>query len=274
MLSAKSSLSWIHLKFQIFLQFSFFTFFCLHFFTFFFKKFHYFFKKMVKKFSALDVKINTALRKPKTAKGRRYLKNREPKLNENDKMVSFIRGSQTGQKVDIFLKDFCNSMKPYARIFSRHETRITFPTDSGPTGYGRLEEISEMFDSSLMVFGCKSKKRPFRIIFYRMFGHKVKIPLFLHSLRVYLVCLLHSFRVYFLCLLHSFRVYFFQVLDFQDLTVVNYKSSSEFSNVEKPKHGSKPLVIFQVENYFFLKNNSRNIIPGTFFLYSILQKKL
>ena len=240
MLSAKSSLSWIHLKFQIFLQFSFFTFFCLHFFTFFFKKFHYFFKKMVKKFSALDVKINTALRKPKTAKGRRYLKNREPKLNENDKMVSFIRGSQTGQKVDIFLKDFCNSMKPYARIFSRHETRITFPTDSGPTGYGRLEEISEMFDSSLMVFGCKSKKRPFRIIFYRMFGHKVKI---LHFFYTRYECIWCVFSTRFECIF--FRFWIFKIWPWSITNLpLNFQTWKNQNTGPNPSWYSRSKIIF------------------------------
>lgn len=105
--------------------------------------------------------------KPKTQKGRRFLQNREAKLEENTKRVMLIRGGKTSEMVTQAMKDISILKKPNATMF--HKRNILRPFEDQSS----LEFFSQKTDASLMVFGSHSKKRPNNLVFGSFFDSHI-----------------------------------------------------------------------------------------------------
>lgn len=105
--------------------------------------------------------------KPKNARSKRALQNREPKVEENPKQAIFIRGSSTNQTVNTALSDLCSLKKPYSIMFSKKNNIHPFDDQSS------LEFFSQKNDASLFTVGTNSKKRPNNLVFVRMFDYQV-----------------------------------------------------------------------------------------------------
>ncbi|RUS29144.1 Brix domain-containing protein [Jimgerdemannia flammicorona] len=105
--------------------------------------------------------------KPKNARVKRALKNREAKVEENTKTAMFIRGSQTSKIVNDALSDLYLLKKPDAVNFTKKNQ--IHPFDDETT----LEFFSQKNDASLMLVGSHSKKRPHNLVFVRMFDNQV-----------------------------------------------------------------------------------------------------
>lgn len=140
-------------------------------------------------------------RKPKTAKGRRILRERAPKLHENPKKSITLRGLKSTPEILQLLEELHGLRMPLDTLYAKkHEIH---PFENGEA----IEKMCTKLDSSLFAMGSKSKKRPFRLVFGRLFDSKI--------------------------------------LDMQEFKVSNYMNSRKFSAKELPMLGSKPLVIFQ-----------------------------
>jgi len=107
------------------------------------------------------------INKPKTQKGRRFLANREGKLEENTKRVMLIRGGKTSETVTQALKDIFVLKKPNAAMM--HKKNILRPFEDQSS----LEFFSQKNDASLMVFGSHSKKRPNNLVFGCFYDHHI-----------------------------------------------------------------------------------------------------
>lgn len=105
--------------------------------------------------------------KPKTQRGKRFLVNRESKIHENTKSVMLIRGGKTSEMVTQALRDINSLKKPNASIF--HRKNILRPFEDQTS----LEFFSQKGDSSLMVFGSHSKKRPHNLVFGSFYDHHI-----------------------------------------------------------------------------------------------------
>lgn len=106
-------------------------------------------------------------RKAKTAKGKRFLKNREPKVIENPKGVLFLRGNKSTNDVTSLLNDLYGLRKPLATLFSRKHAEQPFEDISG------MEKLCTKLDHSLFCMGSSSKKRPFRLVVGRLFDRQL-----------------------------------------------------------------------------------------------------
>jgi len=107
-------------------------------------------------------------KKAKTAKGRRFLKNRAPKVHENPKTAIFLKGVSTDEAVKGLLLDLCNLKKPRGLHFTRRN-QMTHPFENPKD----IEYLTMKNDCSLFAFGSKSKKRPFRLLMGRCFDHSI-----------------------------------------------------------------------------------------------------
>ncbi|ESO82697.1 hypothetical protein LOTGIDRAFT_229754 [Lottia gigantea] len=105
--------------------------------------------------------------KPKTHKGRKFLENREPKIEENDKSAMFIKGGNTSQTVTQVLKEMYMLKKPTGIMMKRKNVVRPFEDQS------TLEYFSEKNDASLFLFGSHSKKRPNNLVLGRSFDHEI-----------------------------------------------------------------------------------------------------
>lgn len=103
----------------------------------------------------------------KSARARRFLKNREPKLNENPKTALIVRGQKTSGLINDVLTDLYMLKKPLGVHLRRHNAVHPFE-DATP-----LEFLSQKNDASLFAFGTHSKKRPHNLVFGRMFDYHV-----------------------------------------------------------------------------------------------------
>jgi len=142
--------------------------------------------------------------KPKTHRGKRFLQKREGKLEENTKSVMMIRGGKTSEMVTQALKDIHILKKPNSTMF--HRKNILRPFEDQTS----LEFFSQKNDTSLMVFGSHSKKRPHNLVF------------------------------------GSF--YDYHTLDMFELGIEKYKAISEFK-ADKVMSGSKPCIMFSGEEF-------------------------
>lgn len=142
--------------------------------------------------------------KPKTQKGKRFLQKREGKLEENTKSVMLIRGGKTSELVTQAIKDIHILKKPHSTMF--HRKNILRPFEDQTS----LEFFSQKNDTSLMVFGSHSKKRPHNLVFGCFYD--------------------------------------FHMLDMFELGIEKYKSLSDFK-AEKVMSGSKPCIMFSGEEF-------------------------
>jgi len=104
-------------------------------------------------------------KRAKTARGKRFLKNREPKLVENPRTALIIRGQKTSGLINTVLTDLFMLKKPFSVHFKRHNAVHPFE-DITP-----LEFMAQKNDASLFAFGTHSKKRPHNVVFGRMYDH-------------------------------------------------------------------------------------------------------
>jgi len=106
-------------------------------------------------------------RKPKNARSKRALEDRQPKLVENQKTTLLLRGSTASDLIQNVLTDLNSLKKPHSVKFTKKNTVVPFE-DATP-----LEFFSEKNDASLLVLGTHSKKRPQNLVIARTFDHKI-----------------------------------------------------------------------------------------------------
>jgi ribosome production factor 2 len=141
-------------------------------------------------------------RPPKTRKGRQIAKLREPQVFEEPKQALVIRGGKASHDVCALLRDLAGLRYPLSTLFMRSHPEHPFEDTK------RIEKLCNQRDHSLFVFGSSSKKRPFRVIFGRMFNS--------------------------------------ELLDMQEFNVTDFKPCEKFSTAKRDVvAGSKPLLIFQ-----------------------------
>lgn len=105
--------------------------------------------------------------KPKNARAKRALKERESKLVENVKQALFIPGQTSTKLLHDVMVDLSALKKPDIKRFGKNNNIRPFE-DHTP-----LEFFSEKNDCSLMVLATSSKKRKNNLTFVRTFGYKV-----------------------------------------------------------------------------------------------------
>ncbi|TDZ21929.1 Ribosome biogenesis protein RPF2 [Colletotrichum orbiculare MAFF 240422] len=105
--------------------------------------------------------------KPRNARSKRALEKREPKAQENPKTALFLRGSSCSQVTQDALNELYQLRQPLAKRFVKKND--IHPFDNADS----IEFFSEKNDTSIVVFGHTSKKRPHALTLIRTFGHKV-----------------------------------------------------------------------------------------------------
>ncbi|CRK42902.1 hypothetical protein BN1723_019072 [Verticillium longisporum] len=112
--------------------------------------------------------------KPRNARSKRALADREPKVVENPKRLMALKGSTCSQVVQDALSNLCIMREPLVKkLTKKNEIHPFEKADS-------LEFLGEKNQSSLVMFGFHSKKRPHTITFARLFAHKVLDMLEMH----------------------------------------------------------------------------------------------
>jgi len=111
------------------------------------------------------VAVGQEAKRAKTARARRALARRDPKLVENPRTALVVRGQKTSGVVNSALTDLFMLKKPYAVHFKRHNAVHPFE-DVTP-----LEFLCQKNDASIFAFGTHSKKRPQNLVVGRMYDH-------------------------------------------------------------------------------------------------------
>ncbi|CAE7949747.1 Rpf2 [Symbiodinium sp. KB8] len=105
-------------------------------------------------------------RKAKTHRGKKILREREPKVLEDAKTALVIRGTKTSNDMTNFLRELYLLRSPLSMLYMRKHEEHPFEDSH------KLEQLCKKFDHSLFAFGSSSKKRPARLILGRLFdGH-------------------------------------------------------------------------------------------------------
>jgi len=105
--------------------------------------------------------------KPKNARTKRFLENKGPQIVENPKSTLFLKYTSTSEILNLVLADIHSLKRPLATKFSKKNDIHPFEDASS------LEFFSEKNDTSLMLYGSHSKKRPHCLTLVRMFDFKV-----------------------------------------------------------------------------------------------------
>lgn len=148
--------------------------------------------------------VNT--RTPKTARGRRMLKKRQPQAVEPAKTALIIKGHKASQDITNLLHDLHNMKKPLAKSYSRKHSADQCMEAFDKPDY--LINLCNNQDSTLFALGSTTKKRPARLLIGRLFDE--------------------------------------QLLDMQEFKVSNYKKATDFPKDMTPMVlGAKPMIIFQ-----------------------------
>jgi ribosome production factor 2 len=113
-------------------------------------------------------------RKPRNARSKRALDKKAPKAIENPKRALFLRGTTCSQVTQDALTDLYSLRRPLAQKFTKKNDIHPFEDATS------LEFFSEKNDSSILVFGSSSKKRPHTLTMVRTFAHKVLDMMELH----------------------------------------------------------------------------------------------
>ncbi|OTA99780.1 hypothetical protein M426DRAFT_324850 [Hypoxylon sp. CI-4A] len=112
--------------------------------------------------------------KPRNARSKRAVEKKAPKVVENPKTALFLRGTSCSQVVQDALTDLYSLRQPLAKKFTKKNAIHPFEDPAS------LEFFSEKNDTSLLVFGSSSKKRPHTLTFARTFASKILDMLELH----------------------------------------------------------------------------------------------
>ncbi|XP_047338619.1 ribosome production factor 2 homolog [Impatiens glandulifera] len=110
------------------------------------------------------------IKTPKTARGKREVEKRAPKLEENGKKTLILHGTKTSNVINALLTDIYHLKKGNAIKYSRRNDNIR-PFEIG--GETSLAFFSLKTDCSLIVFGSHSKKRPNNLIIGRTYDHQI-----------------------------------------------------------------------------------------------------
>ncbi|KAK4447671.1 Brix domain-containing protein [Podospora aff. communis PSN243] len=105
--------------------------------------------------------------KPRTARSKRALEKRAPKVVENPKTALFLRGTTCSQVTQDALADLYAMRQTNAKRF--HKKNPIHPFEDASS----LTFFSEKNDCSLILFASSSKKRPSTITFARTFDYKM-----------------------------------------------------------------------------------------------------
>ncbi|CAF1152894.1 unnamed protein product [Adineta steineri] len=106
------------------------------------------------------------VQRPKTQRGKRALKEREPKLLENARSLLCIRGNKTNNVMKILLKNLHLLKSPHSKMYQRKNLDI-LPFDST----SKLEWYCQKSDCSLFAFVTTNKKRPNNLVLARLHNH-------------------------------------------------------------------------------------------------------
>ncbi|KAI1386749.1 Brix-domain-containing protein [Hypoxylon trugodes] len=112
--------------------------------------------------------------KPRNARSKRALEKKAPKVVENPKTALFLRGTSCSQVIQDALTDLYSLRQPLAKKFTKKNAIHPFEDPAS------LEFFSEKNDTSLLVFGSSSKKRPHTLTLARTFSGKILDMLELH----------------------------------------------------------------------------------------------
>ncbi|KAF4553606.1 Ribosome production factor 2-like protein [Elsinoe fawcettii] len=104
--------------------------------------------------------------KPKNARSKRALEKRAPLASENAKQTLFLRYTTCSELVQLLMTDLHTLKQPLCQRFDKKNNIHPFEDASS------LEFFSEKNDTSLMLYGSHSKKRPHCLTVVRMFDHK------------------------------------------------------------------------------------------------------
>ncbi|ODV85592.1 hypothetical protein CANARDRAFT_28356 [[Candida] arabinofermentans NRRL YB-2248] len=105
--------------------------------------------------------------KPKSARTKRALDKKLPKIVENTKTALFVPGQTSNKALHDITVDLSSFKKPYIKRFTKKNDVLPFEDAS------KLEFFSEKNDASLIVLTNSNKKRPNNLTFVRMFNFKV-----------------------------------------------------------------------------------------------------
>jgi ribosome production factor 2 len=108
------------------------------------------------------------VQRPKTQRGKRALKQREPKLIENARSLLCIRGNKTNNIMKILLKNLHLLKSPHSTIYQRKNLDI-YPFDNT----SKLEWYCQKSNCSLFAYITNSKKRPNNLVLARLHNHIV-----------------------------------------------------------------------------------------------------
>lgn len=110
--------------------------------------------------------------KPKNARSKRALENREGKLVENVKTALFIPTHTSNQALQDVTIDLSNMKKPFMKKFTKkNQNKDLLPFDKAD--HTNLEFFSEKNDASIIILSSNNKKRPNNLTFVRFFEYKV-----------------------------------------------------------------------------------------------------
>jgi len=104
------------------------------------------------------------LKKPKTQRGKRILKERGPQLVENSKFSLVLAGRNCSNQVALLLRDLYALRKPAASFLKLRSEEIRPLEDET-----QIERFTRKSNAGLFLSGSHSKKRPVNLVFGRMF---------------------------------------------------------------------------------------------------------
>ncbi|KAK9787729.1 hypothetical protein WJX73_008543 [Symbiochloris irregularis] len=110
---------------------------------------------------------SSRLVKPKTQKGKRVLKEREPKQEEVSKRALFVQGEKTSQIIKDVLRDLHKITQEGVK-YTRKNPNMR-PFEAG--GEVALERFANKMDCGIFALGAHSKKRPHSLTLGRIFDN-------------------------------------------------------------------------------------------------------
>jgi len=108
------------------------------------------------------------LKKPKTQRGKRILKERGPQLVENAKFSLVVAGRNCSNQVALLLRDLYALRKPAASFVKLRSEEIRPLEDET-----QVERFTRKSNAGLFLSGSHSKKRPVNLVFGRMFDNNL-----------------------------------------------------------------------------------------------------
>lgn len=106
---------------------------------------------------------------PKTARGRRIMKQRESKDVEEAKQTLILRGARTKEELTNLMRDIHDIKKPLSVSFMRKHDDLN-PMDDPE--YKFINMLNK-YDYGLFCFGSSTKKRPNRLVIGRVFNKEI-----------------------------------------------------------------------------------------------------